>query len=226
MHTCTRPGLPLAARALCWKSGLLVMVCGRGSVDTGPPLIPWEPVQGACATQSFRAPGSQRPLHMATPSAAHLGLPWLRVSRSCCRAGHGGQGAPWVTFACVSFQPRSTPFSQNRLRHSVQVSFSFCLLFNLYLDSFETLQSDLTLELSVAGAPHATGVAPKHLVQSCWAHRALPIGHLPRDGGHCPRARLDPQPGALTNTGSRMLTWCKPWSHGAGSDLCCPGVRQ
>ena len=137
-----------------------------------------------------------------------------------------GRERPGSLLPRVSFQPRFTPFSQNRLRHSVQVSFSFCLLFNLYLDSFETLQSDLTLELSVAGAPHATGVAPKHLVQSCWAHRALPIGHLPRDGGHCPRARLDPQPGALTNTGSRVLTWCKPWSHGAGSDLCCPGVRQ
>ena len=36
--------------------------------------------------------------------------------------------------------------------------FLFCLMFNLYLDSIETLQSDLTLELSVAGGcPKAPG---------------------------------------------------------------------
>ena len=36
--------------------------------------------------------------------------------------------------------------------------FLFCLLFSLYLDSFEALQSDLTLELSVAGGcPKAPG---------------------------------------------------------------------
>ena len=35
--------------------------------------------------------------------------------------------------------------------------FLFCLMFNLYLDSIETLQSNLTLELCVAGAPHAIG---------------------------------------------------------------------
>ena len=36
--------------------------------------------------------------------------------------------------------------------------FLFCLMFNLYLDSIETLQSNLTLELSVAGGcPKAPG---------------------------------------------------------------------
>ena len=36
--------------------------------------------------------------------------------------------------------------------------FLFCLLFSLYLDSFEALQSNLTLELSVAGGcPKAPG---------------------------------------------------------------------
>ena len=132
VHTCTRPGLPLAARALCWKSGLLVMVCGGGSVDTGPPLIPWEPVQGACATRSFRAPGSQRPLHLATPSAAHLGLPWLRVSRSCCRAGHGGQGAPWVTFApCLLPTQIYTIFLKTEFDTACMYLFlfAFCLIF-------------------------------------------------------------------------------------------------
>ena len=66
-------------------------------------------------------------------------------------------GSARVTFAPCLFQPRSTPFSQNRLRHTCMYHFLFCLMFNLYLDSIETLQSDLTLELSVTAAPHATG---------------------------------------------------------------------
>ena len=70
-------------------------------------------------------------------------------------------GSTRVTFAPCLFQPRSTPFSQNRLRHTCMYHFLFCLMFNLYLDSIETLQSDLTLEFSVAGAPHATGGCPK-----------------------------------------------------------------
>ena len=50
-----------------------------------------------------------------------------------------------------------TVFSKQTLTQLAHIFFLFHLLFNLYLDSLETLQSDLTLELSVAGALHATG---------------------------------------------------------------------
>ena len=83
---------PLAAQALCWKSGLLVMVCSGGSVDTGASTHTLGAGSGGRCTRSFRGPGSQRPLQLVTlsSSASHLGLPWLHVSLSCCRAGHGG----------------------------------------------------------------------------------------------------------------------------------------
>lgn len=54
---------------------------------------------GLCHTviQGSRPPAAPPPGD--TVAISHLGLPWLRVLWSCCRAGHGGQGAPWVTFA-------------------------------------------------------------------------------------------------------------------------------
>lgn len=140
-----------------------MLVCGGESVETGAST----PSLGACAgglrytvIQGSRQP---EPLHLVTVSLSesHLGLPWLHVSLSRLQGGSRRIGSALGHVACVSFQPRSTPFSQNSLLHSVHLFFLFCLLFNLYLDSFETLQSDLTLELSVAGAPHATGGCPK-----------------------------------------------------------------
>ena len=48
------------------------------------------------------------------------------------------QGSSWrigssrVTFAPCLFQPRSTPFSQNRLRHNLHASFSFFVLCSIF----------------------------------------------------------------------------------------------
>lgn len=69
-------------------------------------------------------------------------------------------------------------------------------------------------------------VAPKHPGRSCRAHRALPLAHLPHDGGHCPRARLGPQP-VLSQAQAHICSrGGMQWSLGAGSNLCYPGVRQ
>ena len=50
-----------------------------------------------------------------------------------------------------------TFFSKQTSTQLACIFFFFCLMFNLYFDSIETLKSNLTLELSVAGALHATG---------------------------------------------------------------------
>ena len=68
-------------------------------------------------------------------------------------------------------------------------------------------------------------VASRHPVLSCWAHGALLIAHLPHDGGHCPQALLDPQPGSFTNTGSCMLTRTCHGVTGLGA-ISAAGVRQ
>ena len=154
---------PLAAHALCWKSGLLVTVCSGGSVDTGASTH----TLGACSggrchmvIQGSRQPEAP-PAGDTVVVSITLG-PALAACVAVMLQGNSRRiGSTRVTFAPCLFQPRSTPFSQNRLPHTCMYHFLFCLMFNLYLDSIETLQSDLTLEFSVAGAPHATGGYPK-----------------------------------------------------------------
>lgn len=129
----------------------------------GPPPLPWEPVQGACATRSFRGPGSQSYSTCDTVAVRITPGPAL----AACVA---------VTVAAQFTEDRERPGSRlpvspsnpdlhlflKTVFYTVCIYFFlFCLLFNPYLDSFETLQSDLTLELSVARAPHATGGCPK-----------------------------------------------------------------
>ena len=139
-------------------AGLRWGICGNrglhpfpGSLCRGPAL------HGHSGVQAARAP----PPGDSVTVRITLGPALAAVSLSRLQGGSRRIGSALGHVACVSFPPRSTPFSQNSLLHSVHLFFLFCLLFNLYLDSFETLQSDLTLELSVAGAPHATGGCPK-----------------------------------------------------------------
>ena len=58
----------------------------------------------------------------------------------------------------VSSNPDLHLFLKTDFDTTCMYHFLFCLMFNLYLDSIETLQSNLTLELSVAGGcPKAPG---------------------------------------------------------------------
>lgn len=129
----------------------------------GPPPLPWEPGQGACATRSFRGPWAARapPPVTLSPSESHLGLPWLRVTVTVAGQFTEEWERPGSRLPVSPSNPDLHLFLKT-VFYTVCISFFlFCLLFNPYLDSFETLQSDLTLELSVAGAPHATGGCPK-----------------------------------------------------------------
>ena len=108
---------PLGCPCLCWKSGLLVMVCSGGSVDTGASTY----TLGACAGSRYHTviQGSRQP--EAPPagdtvvvSIAHgpaLAAPVAVMSQGSSRR----IGSARVPFAPCLFQPRSTPFSQNRL---------------------------------------------------------------------------------------------------------------
>lgn len=126
VHTCTCPGLPVAARALCWKSGLLVMVCGGGSVDTGPPPTPWEPVKGACTHGHSGLQATSGP--PPSPSAT-----WACPGYVCC--GHvAGQvtetgSAPGHFCPVFPSNPEYT-FFKTDFDTACTYLFLFCLLFN------------------------------------------------------------------------------------------------
>ena len=93
-------------------------------------------------------------------------MPYRACPGCTCRCHVAGQFTedrerPGSLLPRVSSNPDLHLFLKTDFDTTCMYHFLFCLMFNLYLDSIETLQSDLTLEFSVAGAPHATGGCPK-----------------------------------------------------------------
>ena len=156
---------PLGCPCLCWKSGLLVMVCSGGSVKTGAssPILcsclenqrdtgAWwaavygvaqsrtklkqlssssSPTLGACAGGRCHTviQGSRQPEAPPAGDTVVVSIargPALAAPVTVMSQGSSQRiGRSRVTFAPCLFQPRSTPFSQNRLRHNLHASFSF-----------------------------------------------------------------------------------------------------
>lgn len=139
-------------------AGLRRGICGNRDLPSFPGSLCRGPVpHGHSGVQAARA----TPPVTLSPSESHLGLPWLRVAVTVAGQFTEEWERPGSRLPVSPSNPDLHLFLKTVFYTVCIYFFLFCLLFNPYLDSFETLQSDLTLELSVARAPHATGGCPK-----------------------------------------------------------------
>ena len=100
---------------------------GHNCSDLAAAALPWEPVQGAGATRSFRGPGSQRPPQLVTlsSSASHVGMPRLGVSLSVLQGRSRKIGSALGHFCPVSLPTQIYTFFSKQTSTHLHVSFSF-----------------------------------------------------------------------------------------------------